>query len=456
MMKKGFIFLAALAALLAGSLPAAAASAGAEPFNFLFLDANARATALGGAYTALAKDANALHYNPAGLGRINNYEFTFMHNRHFEGISRQYMALATRQGWGANLNYLTFGDVPRTTVSNPSGAGLGSAQLSAMSFSLGYGRTIYELISVGVGLKYIRETIDHTSGVGKAVDLGLLYEVSNVPDLRFGLAVQNIGPTASFETAKENLPLNVRLGSAFDFNFAQRVHTVSLDVTKERSETVLISFGLEARPHESLPVRFGFSTRNDAGPGFSAGFGWISPYLEVDYAFVPFGTLGFSHQIGATFRWGDQTRPLLKSRTDNPFKKREKLKTAEDRLERVGEYLSLNLINEAKEELGIVEKLVHAKDPRRVRYLERMGTLALIENSPSEAKSHFKNALKLTIELGIRGPSVADSYFGMARCLLLDGNEAYAEKFLRRALQTRPSPQTRRRIKDELRKLHSR
>jgi len=51
------------------------AGIGAEPFDFIFLDAGARPAALGGAYTSLAMDANALLYNPAGLaGTLKTYQ----------------------------------------------------------------------------------------------------------------------------------------------------------------------------------------------------------------------------------------------------------------------------------------------------------------------------------------------------------------------------------------------
>ena len=111
-----FLFICPRAAL--------AGSAGADPFNFLFLDANARPVGLGGAYTSLATDANALLYNPAGLAKVPRHEATFMHNSYMQGINQEYLAYANPAGWGAELNYLGFGTVPRTTTANPDGAGL--------------------------------------------------------------------------------------------------------------------------------------------------------------------------------------------------------------------------------------------------------------------------------------------------------------------------------------------
>ena len=73
----------------------AAPAAGTEPFNFLALDADARAVALGGAYTALATDANALLYNPAGLGLVRQSQIAFMHNQYIAGLTQEYMGLAT-------------------------------------------------------------------------------------------------------------------------------------------------------------------------------------------------------------------------------------------------------------------------------------------------------------------------------------------------------------------------
>ncbi|MFH2201487.1 MAG: PorV/PorQ family protein [Elusimicrobiota bacterium] len=442
--------------LLGGSREAAAAAAGGEPFSFLFLDANARAAALGGAYTSLATDSNALLYNPAGLGRITDHELTFMHNSHILGITREYFGFAARRGWGLNLNYLSMRDIPRTTVSNPSGAGLGGAALTDFAFTVGYGRVVHELLSLGVGVKYIRESVDNTVGTARAIDLGALYEISNVPDLRLGIALQNIGSTTQFERAKENLPLNIRMGASFDFDLMQRTHTAAFDVTKERSDSVRIACGAEFHPVPTVPVRIGFNTRNDAGPGVTAGVGWSANYFIFDYAFAPFGDLGSSHLFSVTARWGGHDRPLFSGRRTRPVKNMPQRITADSYLRRAGEYIDLDLLEEAKKELETVDTLIHANDARRVRYLERLGMIEYKENRIAGAQQYFTRSLRLAIQLSLRGPAVADAYYGMGLCLVKEDKFDYSEKFFRKALRAGPVANTRSAIKQELRRLHDR
>ncbi|MEK7744548.1 MAG: hypothetical protein AAB578_09205, partial [Elusimicrobiota bacterium] len=44
---------------------------------------------------------------------------------------------------------------------------------------------------------------------------------------------------------------------------------------------------------------------NDAGPGITAGVGWVLGDLDLDYAFVPYGDLGISHRISVSWRFGE-------------------------------------------------------------------------------------------------------------------------------------------------------
>ena len=202
-MRRSLLTAAGLA--LFASPAAFAGAAGGDPLNFLFLDANARAVAMGGAYTALATDANALLYNPAGLGAVERHEATFMHNEYFQGASQEYIGYASPRGVGANVNSLRSGDVARTTISNPDGTGLGGANLSDLSLALGYGRPLGDSLRLGAGMKYIRETIAGISASGYAADLGALYSVPAARGLALGLSVQNLGPSIKFQSAKENL-----------------------------------------------------------------------------------------------------------------------------------------------------------------------------------------------------------------------------------------------------------
>ena len=293
-----------LAILLGAGTASAEGAAGAEPFNFLFLDANARAVALGGAYTALAMDANALLYNPAGLGRIEHNEATFMHNSYAAGIFQEYGAYVSPKGWGVNFNYLNSGSVANTTMSNPGGAGLGETELYDLVCSGGYGRSFGDSLSLGVGVKYIRETISGIAGAGVAADFGVLYAVPPLPGLTLGAALQNVGPTVKFESETQNLPLNLRGGAAYCFNAVGQQSALSFDVSKERTSSPVFAAGVETILVKALPIRLGFTTNNSVGLGLTAGVGWMHKDLALDYAFVPYGALGNAHRASITWRWG--------------------------------------------------------------------------------------------------------------------------------------------------------
>lgn len=304
--------------LLLHNLPAAhAGSAGAEPFNFLFLDANARAVGLSGAYTALASDPNALLYNPAGLGKVRVDQVTFMHNQYFQGITQEYLAYASPHGWGASFNYLSFGEIRNTTLSNKTGTGLGTFGLTSMALTGGYGRSMTDDLSFGVGIKFLREVIDDASGQGVALDMGLVYSVPMISGLSIGAALQNLGPSVKFQSANEDLPLAFRAGTAYVFDFLKRENTLALDLVKARNESALAAFGAETTLGESFPVRIGYNTRNDDGPGITAGLGYVHKDMSFDYAFAPFKELGDAHRFSFSFRWGNAAPEEAKAVKDD-------------------------------------------------------------------------------------------------------------------------------------------
>jgi opacity protein-like surface antigen len=288
--------------------PPVRAAGGADPYGFLFLDSNARAAAMGGAYTALGSGAGVLAYNPAGLAGAERNEVSFMHNQSFQGVTQDFLDYSSPRGWGASLNYLSFGDVKETTLAEPAGVGLGQTSLSDLALGLGYGRKLTEALSVGAGAKYIREVIDRTARDNASFDLGVLYAVPRLRGLSVGAALQNMGQTVSYDQAHENQPLTWRLGGAYRRDWLGASHALALDVVKERNGSAHVSLGVESMAFKAMALRLGYDQGNDAGVGMTAGVGWRRRDFGLDYAIVPFGPLGYSHRMSATFRWGGGRR----------------------------------------------------------------------------------------------------------------------------------------------------
>ena len=294
---------------------------GATPFNFIFLDADARPVALGGAYSALARDANALLYNPAGLGQLKSHQVTLMHNQYFQGITQEYGAFAynigendqynenrygngytgLHQGWGVMINTLSFGGIQRTTLSNPDGTGLSNFGLRDSVVAFGYGVQVLPGLSAGAALKGFYERVDNAALSAPAADAGLLYAPHGLP-LSFGLSAQNLGPGARSRgaSAAEPLPATVRTGAAL---YLGPDGLLSFDAVETRGGKPTVHAGLEYAAFGRLALRAGYDGKNEAGPGVTAGLGVLLPGASINYAFVPFGVLGDAHRISIEFHW---------------------------------------------------------------------------------------------------------------------------------------------------------
>ncbi len=275
---------------------------GAAPFNFLFLDANARPAAMGGAYAAAANDANALLYNPAGLAGMKQNHATFQHTGHFQGVTQEYGAVALKQGLGFMFNTVGYGKLQRTTISNPRGTGLGDFGIRDWVVSAGYGKSCKDgLLNFGMAGKYINEEIDTFKAQAVALDLGAILDLkSQGLPLLMGVAVQNIGTKAKFQSSYEDLPVNFKAGLAYRF---LNSGLLVLDANLPKNGSATVHAGGEYVVFEKLALRIGYNGRNETGSGITVGGGVRINRFSVDYAFVPFGTLGDSHKIGLSCYW---------------------------------------------------------------------------------------------------------------------------------------------------------
>ena len=382
---------AALAFVLAACAArgaSAQSAAGSTALDFLNLDVNARPVALGGAYTALATDANALLYNPGGLGFAKTNEANFMHNQYVQGLYQEYLGFNSKQGWGVNVDYLNMGGLPRTTFSHPDGAG-GNFGISDMALGGGYGRAFGPL-GLGAGLKILHEQIDNVSGSGFAVDAGALYSVPQVKGLNLGFSLQNLGPSIAIAGVAQKLPTQLRAGAAYSLPALGAMHTLAFDLNKDRFDQLRLGFGFESVIGKAIAVRLGYTTRYDTGMGITAGVGWNYNAWAIDYAIVPMGDLGLANRFSLTYRWGGEELPREAATPSGKFHDvLESVETPEKHFALADKLIDAKKCGEARVELEKAVALVGPEDRRRALYYERMGQCAYFEGNCPSAKALF-------------------------------------------------------------------
>ncbi len=171
----------------------------------LLIPIGARDMALGGASIANSKGVEAIHWNPAGIGRIGYSAEAMFSTMSYIGDTRvNYGAVAAKFGefgvMGISFKSLDFGDIPLTTVDDPEGLGGKMYSPTYVTMGLTYGRSLTDAISAGVTAKLISERIDRVSASGFAFDVGLQYDgLVGVAGLQLGITVKNIGPQMKFD-----------------------------------------------------------------------------------------------------------------------------------------------------------------------------------------------------------------------------------------------------------------
>jgi len=270
---------------------------------------SARGEGMGRAYVAIADDATASWWNPAGLAFLSNRNVSAMHTKLAPGLADDvyYEYLAYAQGsedWGglaASLVYLTYGDIEgRDEFGNPTSV-FTSYEISP---SVGYGTSLWQDVGVGVNVKVIHVNYAPSSVVvegkpGKgttfAADLGVLYRRDR---WSVGACFQNMGPNLTLIDADQSSPINRNLKVGVAANIWQGSvgrFTAAFDVNKpfvRADDGPILGGGGEFLFSELLAVRMGFITEryySDWYPieGFTFGVGLQYKGFRFDYASVP-------------------------------------------------------------------------------------------------------------------------------------------------------------------------
>mgnify|MGYP001220566251 FL=1 len=303
--------------------------------NWLKLETGTRAIGMGGAYTAVGNGISGVPYNPASIAFIENQQVFLSQTQYVADITYNVL------GYGRNLSGTDFvglhifaldsGAMDRTTEDEPDGTGE-QFKVTGICIRGTYARRITDRLRIGFTGKFIREDIYTAYMQTFAFDIGSNFN-TGIYGFVLGMSVTNLGPEAKYggegleieltEEWTQNgnlskitesfpLPMTFRLGfmneiigpdSEFIKNRNHRL-LVAMDGINSRDFTLYGTVGVEYSWKDIAYVRFGNRLGHDTakwsvGGGFNIDTGSLS--VGLDYAYVNYSILNFTHQFGLNF-----------------------------------------------------------------------------------------------------------------------------------------------------------
>lgn len=304
--------------------------AGISAFQFLKIGVGARGVALGESFVALANDASALYWNPAGITQFTPNQVFVTHTWYVVDINHDFVGLVYHltqdDHIGASVTSLSMDEMEITTETQPTGTGR-FFKFGDVAVSFTYARKMTEQFSFGITGRYVEETLDVLKMRGFMVDLGTYYWMG-IGSLRFAVAVTNFGANVSpagevtlFSGEKKNSfqsfspPTLFKIGFAMDpVQTDEHRVTTSLQLNHPNDNAENIRAGVEYEWNKLLAVRAGvkrtigqalLGADQNSEDDFSFGIGVSAPVsfsqVFVDYAFTNFNRLGGTHRFSLAF-----------------------------------------------------------------------------------------------------------------------------------------------------------
>ena len=300
--------------------------------NWLKLDTGTRAISMGGAYTAAANDIAGVPYNPASIAFIKNQEAFMSQTQYVADITYSVMGYGRNMSGedflGLHIFALDSGPMAVTTEDEPDGTGQ-DFKVTGVCIRGTYARRVTDRLRIGFTGKYIREDIFTSYMQSFAFDIGSNFN-TGIYGFILGMSVTNLGPEVKFGgegleievdddtfskiTEQFPLPMTFRLGlmnelMGPDSEFIQTDdHRLlfALDGINSRDYTVQGVMGVEYGWKDIAYVRFGNKFGHDTakwslGGGFNINTSDFS--IGLDYAYVNYSVLDFTHQFGLNFKF---------------------------------------------------------------------------------------------------------------------------------------------------------
>jgi long-subunit fatty acid transport protein len=307
--------------------------AGISAFQFLKIGVGARGVAMGESFVAVANDASALFWNPAGLVELQQNQVIASHTDYVVDISHEFFGVVYKLGensaLGASFASLHVQDMEITTETQPLGTGR-YFSFGDIAIGVSYSDKMTEQFSFGATVRYVEETLDVLKMRAVMVDLGTLYW-TGLGSTRFAVTISNFGSdvkpkgtvtqssgvtTSSFQSF--SLPTIFKLGVAMEaFEDEDSRLTTSIQLNHPNDNSEHFRLGVEYGFRNTLFLRGGVkrtigqklfgadeTSPEDftVGAGFSVEFQGISR-VNADYAFARYNELGSVHRFSIAFTY---------------------------------------------------------------------------------------------------------------------------------------------------------
>jgi len=216
---------------------------------WLLIAPGARAEAMGEAQVAIADDAYASYYNPAGLSFMERNQIGAMYAKWLPNLVNDMYYTFLTGGYhvrnigtfGGHAIYLNLGEQQWT---DEYGNSLGTFYSYMTAVSATYATRIRDNQAIGVNLKFAYQMLSPVGAGGEATngdsfhfgfDFG--YQIRNLLNnyLDLGFAITNVGPKISFVDIAQADPQPTNLKMGLNVNFLKQEHhdlSFVLDVNK--------------------------------------------------------------------------------------------------------------------------------------------------------------------------------------------------------------------------------
>jgi len=306
---------------------------GADGGQFLKIGVGARGTGMAGAFSGLADDLTALHYNPAGINAQEGVTTNFSHTAWFGGFAHNFAAVAfpLSPQYKIAVSFVNFttGDIEETTLLQDNGTGR-NYSVDDLSLQMTFAGKLTEQFTFGITAKYVQLAFADVSSGGLAIDVGTQYD-TGIEGIKFGFSVHNLGTDHAYDgeglsdRKKRNelansLPVDLKytayrfsLPLTFRVGFAKEILSDDMNRLDAAFDFVASSdvpeqyvFGLEYAWNDLVYVRGGYLLGHDqlglaGGLGLNYNSGGFNGSL--DYSINPTADIGLINRftVGLNF-----------------------------------------------------------------------------------------------------------------------------------------------------------